>query len=248
MDEIYTEWAEGYRFIIIEEIDAVGHYKTELTQRMKTFISNDTIDITEKYKKSRNALNVTTYMYITNNRNIRLSVGSDRRHYIIFCKHITKKRTDELVKDGYFDALHGLHRDHAHAMYLYFTKYKLNSAFDPDKPAPQTIAKSILLQHSKKDYHDDLVELIDDQTNYFINPNYVVYSELIRQLEQIDRTDSKRNGSSSLNHKHVRNLLSDMRYVKLPNRVALNGKKETVYVIDQQMDNIEPLIKELKLL
>ena len=93
----FTGWAHGSLVVAVEEIRISGTNKYEVLDRMKPFISNDTVQIEEKGRDHRTVPNFTSYLLLTNHKDAIPITTGDRRYCVLFSRVQTEKQLfDEL--------------------------------------------------------------------------------------------------------------------------------------------------------
>ena len=88
----FTSWAHGATVVAVEEIRISGTNKYEVLDRMKPFITNDTVQIEEKGRDHRTVPNFTNYLMLTNHKDAIPLTSGDRRYCVLFSRIQSEKQ------------------------------------------------------------------------------------------------------------------------------------------------------------
>lgn len=147
----FTGWAHGALVNAVEEIRISGTNKYEVLDRMKPFITNDTIMIEEKGRDHRTVPNFTSYLMLTNHQDaIPLSAG-DRRYAVIYSRiqseaRLYKELGGVIEAEKYFDRLFELAAKRPDALAFYLKNMPISKDFSPRGRAPHTSARDSMMQ------------------------------------------------------------------------------------------------------
>lgn len=160
--ERFTGWAQGTVLTVIEEISVQGESKYEIIDRMKPFITNDTVQIEEKFKGHRTVPNFTSYIAFTNHKDAIPVSDGDRRYCVIYADIQSERALFEKLgglegSADYFAELFSQTEAHAGAIARFFKDRQISDAFNPKGRAPETRALATIKRLSVSE-NDELVE------------------------------------------------------------------------------------------
>lgn len=145
----FTSWAHGSLVVVVEEVRISGTNKFEVLDRMKPFITNDTIQIEEKGRDHRTIPNFTSYMLLTNHKDAVPIVEGDRRYCVMFGRMQSEKQLfdylgGEEAAGVYFDTLFEATKARPDALARFFLDREVTEGFSPNGRAPHTRAKEAM--------------------------------------------------------------------------------------------------------
>lgn len=147
----FTAWAHGSTVVAIEEIRIHGTNKFEILDRMKPFLTNDTVSIEEKGRDHRTVPNFTSYLLLTNHSDAIPLADGDRRYCVLYSHWQSEGQMfDELGgrsgAEKYFDALFDdLHESRVGELAWFLKTRKLSDRFSPRGRAPETKARQAMI-------------------------------------------------------------------------------------------------------
>lgn len=147
----FTGWAHGSTVVAIEEIRIHGTNKFEILDRMKPFLTNDTVSIEEKGRDHRTVPNFTSYLLLTNHSDAIPLTEGDRRYCVLYSHWQSEKQmyNDLGGRKGaekYFDALFDdLHESRVGELAWFLKTRKLSDRFSPRGRAPETKARQTMI-------------------------------------------------------------------------------------------------------
>lgn len=149
----FTGWAHGSRVVAVEEIRISGTNKYEVLDRMKPFITNDTVQIEEKGRDHRTVPNFTSYLLLTNHKDAIPLTSGDRRYCVLFSRvqteeQLFKELGGEKGAENYFNNLFEETKRRSDALARYFLDRKISAEFSPQGRAPETKARQMMMQIS----------------------------------------------------------------------------------------------------
>lgn len=170
---IYTSWAEGHCFAIIEEIKLHGHNRYDIMNRLKTPITNDIIEIHAKGLSPYTVKNTGNY-YITTNYTDAIPLAKQDRRYMILFSRFPKRYRDD---DKYFDTLFNVINSDEGAKDI--GRWLLSVPYHPDfKPkghAPHTPDKDLLVDLSRDDNAENIEDILMADDNPYFGKDYVIF-------------------------------------------------------------------------
>ena len=146
----FTGWAHGSLVIGVEEIRISGTNRYEVLDRMKPFITNDTIQIEEKGRDHRTVPNFTSYLMLTNHKDAIPLTSGDRRYCVIFSRiqseeQLYKELDSEKGAEQYFERLFNETARRADALKRWLLDWELSAEFNPQGRAPDTKARQMMM-------------------------------------------------------------------------------------------------------
>jgi len=146
----FTGWAHGSLVIGVEEIRISGTNRYEVLDRMKPFITNDTIQIEEKGRDHRTVPNFTSYLMLTNHKDAIPLTSGDRRYCVIFSRiqseeQLYKELASEKGAEQYFERLFNETARRADALKRWLLDWELSAEFNPQGRAPDTKARQMMM-------------------------------------------------------------------------------------------------------
>lgn len=174
----FTSWATGSTLTTVEEIKIAGESQYATMDRIKPYISNDTIQIEEKGRDTRVVPNFTNYLFLTNHKDA-LPIGADDRRYAVIYSDIQNRSSLHDAIGGkeneyeYFKTLFDATKKHISAIGYWLKTREISKEFNPKGRAPHTSSfdEALLLSGNTADY------LFDDAMSRFecevINTNII---------------------------------------------------------------------------
>lgn len=146
----FTGWAHGALVVAVEEIRISGTNKYEVLDRMKPFITNDTVQIEEKGRDHRTVPNFTNYLMLTNHKDAIPLTSGDRRYCVLFSRiqsedQLYKHFGGEREAERYFSNLFDETKRRADAIAHYLATHKVSDSFNPVGRAPETNARKQMM-------------------------------------------------------------------------------------------------------
>lgn len=147
----FTSWAHGALVVAVEEIRISGTNKYEVLDRMKPFITNDTVQIEEKGRDHRTVPNFTNYLMLTNHKDAIPLTSGDRRYCVLFSRIQSEKQLfdwfgSEELAAAYFSNLFDETRRRADAIAHYLLNHQVSESFNPVGRAPETNARKQMME------------------------------------------------------------------------------------------------------
>lgn len=231
VNSTYNPWAEGSVVTICEEIRMSGANRHAALDRMKAPITNDQIEITNKYDKAKEVDNYTNYILFTNFRDALPLDNNDRRYTIFFSKFNITEMNDE-QKKIYFDNLYDFalaDKNIPFIMKWLVEEVEYHKDFNPNGVAPFTQDKHSMIEECKSELQDKIEEMIEDGVTN-INRDIIVYEVAYDNLRNEVETSYK-----TLNH-----TLSMMGYEKI-GRIRTHGSRAQRVWKRQSLSNDEAI-------
>lgn len=172
----FTSWAYGSLVTVVEEIRMNGTNRYEVLDRMKPFITNDTIQIEEKGRDHRTVPNFTSYMMLTNHKDAIPLTSGDRRYCVLFSRvqseaQLYSEFGGEEGAADYFEKLFAETRRRPDALAAFLKGYKISVEFNPSGRAPDTKARQMMMAVSTSPERLLLEDAINKHECEVINDN-----------------------------------------------------------------------------
>lgn len=166
----FTDWAYGQCVCCIEEIrltSSHGQDKWDAINKIKPFITNNTVEIRPLGKATFNVANTTSYMLFSNFKDALPLDDNSRRFLVLFSRW--QRREDILAfKDEnptYYTKLYNALLDSPGALRQWLLEHEQSPEFNPLGDAPETSARRVMIRKSKSEFIQVLDELIaEDKT------------------------------------------------------------------------------------
>ncbi len=146
----WNEWAFGYQLVVLEEVRVQGTNRHDIMNRLKPWITNEDIPVSEKFRSSRDIRNITNYMMFSNAHDALALTPSDRRYFVIKSPLQTKQQVLALGKD-YFKALFRMLEKHPGALRAWLAEWPISDDFEPNGHAPRTKYVGEMVEDSASD-------------------------------------------------------------------------------------------------
>lgn len=143
----WNEWAGGYQVVVLEEVRVQGTNRFDIMNRLKPWITNDGIPISQRFRDSREVSNITNYLLFSNFHDALTLTTNDRRYFVVKSPLQTKKQVQDLGKD-YFKKLFDMIHHRAGALRAFLLDWEISPDFCPDGHAPCTKYVSEMVQDS----------------------------------------------------------------------------------------------------
>lgn len=164
----FSGWAYGSVLNIVEEIRISGDNRWSIIDRMKPYITNDTIQVEEKFCDSRTVPNFTSYFLLTNYQDALPITSGDRRYCVLYSRcqseeHLFEMLGGESETNAYFVRLFTETDRRMDAICHYFMNRQISEGFSPKGRAPKTLSREKMIGYSVS---HDLEEVRDLITHY----------------------------------------------------------------------------------
>jgi hypothetical protein len=168
----YTGWMANTTLAIIEELSSGG--KIEFTDKLKPLITNDTVQITEKFLPDTEIRNRVNFMMFTNRKDA-LSLDLSDRRFFVYYSPPHRKAPD------YYEALFKEMEDNIWWIYhhlLYTVEYAEGINFKG--PAPISDSKKSMIDISLREIDAEIKEMLELESGPFYKD--VVTVEEVRSV------------------------------------------------------------------
>lgn len=217
----WNDWAYGSQLMTIEEIRVAGQSRHEVMNALKPLITNDTINLNQRHRDSRQVDNTTNYILFTNHHDALVLTTGDRRYFVLKSGIQTKQQVQELGPN-YFRELFGMLSTHAGGLRSWFESWTINPRFDADGHAPRTKYLSQLITDTASDALVAMREAITDNAHPLIGKDMVSASCLMSYFEQ--HLDFRTRPSKQ----QIGSMLRDEGFIN-KGRVELHGERHALW-------------------
>lgn len=224
----FTGWASGARMVVVEEIRISGTNKYEVLDRLKPYLTNDTIAIEEKGRDQRTVPNFTNYFLLTNHKDAIPISDGDRRYGVLFCSmqnktQMVKAWGDKVAKGAYFRHLFDESERRIDALAHYLLNKTISPSFAAKGEAPETSAKAQMMALAVSPEREQVEDAIDK------NRCAVIDDELldITYLNQCCTMD----GDEFPSGRTLSKILSELGYSKCIKRIKRKTAKREMHTV-----------------
>lgn len=164
----FTDWCAGQCVACVEEVRLINDKnKYEVINRIKPYITNTVIEVHPKGKTVYNCVNTTNYLLFTNYKDALPLEDSDRRYLILFSRWQKRDDIRQFKSDNptYYRDLYETIEQCAPALRGWLLDHEQSDEFDPMGDAPETKARTQMIERSKPEFIQVLHEIIrEDET------------------------------------------------------------------------------------
>jgi hypothetical protein len=188
IEERFTDWGEGSQLVGIEEIRVSGTNKWRTLDKMKPFISNDTVEVEGKGVKAKTIPNFTSYMLFTNHVDA-IPVGNgDRRYFVVFSRQRTKS---QLIEEhggvegvgAYFQRLFDVSLAGVGGIGRMLLDHEYSDEFDPNGRAPDSGGREEMRAMHISEEDDALADALEKYQGPYINDKLIDLTLLQQECE-----------------------------------------------------------------
>ena len=163
LEEKFTKWAEGSCMVFIEELKLDNYRKYETLNKLKPYITNPTVSVRRMNVDSYEAINTTNYVALTNFKDALPIDENDRRYCVLFSQWQNAEKLKAWIDENpdYYPSLYNDMRERWQEIYDWLKAYEIPSWFMNANRAPDTLAKSRMMELSKSDSITHLEDAIE---------------------------------------------------------------------------------------
>lgn len=155
----FSGWGVGQCVVTVEEVKLHGVSRHDVYNKLKPFISNDTVEIHPKGRDPYNVPNTSNYVLLTNYDDALPVDSNDRRIFFLRSPFVTKEQMFLAIKDltgmdhaDYFDRLFDeAIKKHPGALRKWLMERELSPEFRADSRAPVTAFRDLAVDLSMSD-------------------------------------------------------------------------------------------------
>lgn len=146
MNSQFNDWSNNGAVACIEEIRLEGKDKYKIYNKMKPFITNQTISVKRKHLPVVNATNVTNYFAFSNFKDCIPLSEADRRFWVLFTSYVDAGLFDKERFAPYFQELYAYldSPEGAAGIYHALKNHLISEEFKELNGAPDTNAKELM--------------------------------------------------------------------------------------------------------
>lgn len=242
LESAFTGWAAGQCMSFIEELKLDNYRKYEVLNNLKPYITNPTIEVTNKGKDPRNVLNTTNYIALTNFRDAIPIDTNDRRYCIIFSRWQSSAELTAFIESNkdYYPSLYTAMRAGFQEIAHWLKNMTIPQWFYDLNRAPETTAKNTMIELSKSDVSLQVENAITHFSCNEIN-DHVVNVTLLSKLaamefDEFPKTNALKHALESLGYVQVGRYRD---HTKQLNRVYAKDAKFDPQTLSRQSNNDE---------
>lgn len=165
IEERYNHFMEGALVVFVEEVRLQGRNRYEALNRLKPWITNDTISIRAMHRGSSEIVNTASLIAATNHKDAIPAGTSDTRYYPLFSRWQTREKLqafNEANPSYYVDLYSTL--QHAGALRKWLLEHQIRPHFDPAGRAPESPYRSEMIALSETDLETAFREALAEST------------------------------------------------------------------------------------
>lgn len=181
LESPFTDWAVGQCVTCVEEVRLIkAHNKYEVLNKMKTFITNNKIDVHPKGKAGYNTTNRTSYMLFSNYRDALPIDENVRRYCVLFSQWQRRDKLAEFneANPDYYTELYRAIEIAAPALRHWLLNREQSPTFNPKGNAPDTPARQYMIRLARPEFVNNLLELIEDRVHELVTSELLSASVL----------------------------------------------------------------------
>jgi hypothetical protein len=216
-EERYNHFMEGALLVFVEEIRLHGADRYAALNRMKPWITNESITIRAMHRGAYEIVNTASLLAASNHKDALPAGQNDTRYFPLFSRWQTKSAINkfkELHPTYYADLYSTL--DHAAALRKWFMDYEISEGFDPDARAPESTYRAEMMALSETDEGEAFDEVIENSKRRDFCSELLDGGKVEDVLEEL--------GVEPPRGKALKRFLSERGFTKLPKKVRVGDK------------------------
>ena len=197
LNEKYTKWAEGNRMVFFEEIRLQGHNRFEILDKLRPYLSNETVNVRRMQTDLYEIPNVTNYVLFTNYLDALPINENDRRYFILRTAFQTSMHLIEFERKHptYFTDLFNMVAFEGQALRWWLLNREISDDFKAKGRAPKTDARALMIDESESsDDLDTVRDAIESGDNPLVCNEIVSVKELRGMLPELAMLDRRKLG------------------------------------------------------
>ena len=208
----YNDWAYGSQLITFEEIRVAGHNRHDIMNVLKPLITNEVININQRYRDSRQVDNTTNYILFTNHHDALALTKGDRRYFVLKSKLQTKEQVMDIsgTHNSYFTELFNMLKNKPGGLRHFLENWPISTEFEADGHAPRTKYMLEMLNDSTNEAWLLLKDFIEEGMHPLVSFDLISSTAA---MELLDLSDEYR--GKPMNGKMMSAILRDEGYVKM---------------------------------
>ena len=230
----FNGWAANVAVNVMEELKLDGHNRYDAVNAIKPVITNNRIQINEKYIKPYVTQNVTNYIILTNHRDALPLTVDDRRYWPVFAPYDSISQFEDAVgmsKDRYFSSLYGAMRGHSPQLRRWLEDYTISDEFKRLVAAPVSRFKHRIIELEMENVEGmkDVLYLLHESPSIWWNADCFASSQLF------DAVDEKRGPAKYLKQYEKTKILRKLDYFYFK-QMRINGENVRVWTKGNMTD------------
>ncbi len=165
LEEHYNHYMEGVLLVFFEEVRLHGNNRYAALNRMKPWITNESITIRAMHRGSYPIVNTAAIIGASNHKDALPAGENDTRYFPMFSRWQTKKALKgfEQANPDYYVDLYGT-LEYAGGLRKWLLDYKISDAFNADARAPESTYRAEMIALSASDEEEVFNEAMAEST------------------------------------------------------------------------------------
>lgn len=221
-EERYNHFMEGALLVFVEEVRLHGNNRYEALNRMKPWITNDSLTIRAMHRGAYEIVNTASILGASNHKDALPAGQNDTRYFPLFSRWQTKQAIDKFRTDNptYYTDLYGT-LNHAGALRKWLMEYEISDAFDPNARAPESTYRAEMLALSSSDEEEQFDLALAESKRLDFCPELLDGGLLDDMLME--------RGMEAPRGKALKRFLSERGFSKLPKGINIAGKTHSFW-------------------
>lgn len=225
----FTGWQAGHILKVIEEISVSGH-RYDVMNSLKEPITNERLQVEDKYLTAKQVINTASYMAFTNDIGALPISKGDRRFLLIRSGFQHKEEVEAFLQDNpnYFKSFEMAFTKYPDQIRKWFSEWKYSDDFKYDGHAPVTFGMEEMAVDSEDDFKSIVAGSIQASAQDFSHDTGLT-SELIHSYWAKYLVNDQSRAPSG---KHMITMLSEIGFRRLSTsriQIRVNGERGTVF-------------------
>jgi hypothetical protein len=230
----FTGWATGACVGVLEEIRVIGHSRHDVMNKLKPFISNQTVEVVRKGQDGIDVLNTQNYLACTNHADALVLDHGDRRWGVFATRFESRAALLAERGEDYWKALYSAIDQDDGEIRSWLLSVDL-SQFNPNAAPETNQAKLNMIEESISDDESNIREVLSIEES-LVSEDLVLISRLNEAL--------KKYGFRQPSAKRVSNILRSMGYEnvvlkvgQVATRVYISSSKAEEFASDRDRNS-----------
>lgn len=188
INEKYSAWMENRRAVCIEEIKQHGQDALDVINRLKPKITNSHISVRAMRQDARVIDNYAN-LYLTTNYNDAIPITSSDSRFLVLSTRFASKQEVEAWELAFRDeqgfafyptVWRTLNTERgAGELRQWLEARPFSRFYDPDRRAPDTVAKQIMVEAGLSEADQALADLLEDARELTITDDFVIWGHFV---------------------------------------------------------------------
>lgn len=217
LEERYNHYMEGALLVFFEEVRLHGNNRYEALNRMKPWITNDSISIRKMQHGTYEIVNTASILGASNHKDAIPAGVNDTRYFPIFSRWQTKAAIKKFndIHPTYYTELYGT-LEHAGALRKWLMDHKISDEFDADARAPESSYRAEMVSLSASDEEEVFDEALTNSKHRDFCSELLDGGKVGDVLEEA--------GTEPPRGKGLKRFLSERGFTRLPKAVRIGDK------------------------